>query len=100
ALYGARPHYKAKENPFFGSRISDSGNAWQCAATGNELRRRKSKRSGLLEDRNVARFSGRVVNRSIRSLRAWDLGWKFRWAHQPGVCRSHYGSAVIVSDHR
>ena len=78
----------------------DSGNAWQCAATGNELRRRKSQRTGLLEDGNVAWFSGRLVNCRVRSLRARSLGWKFRWARQPGVCRPHCGSAAAVSDHR
>ena len=96
----ARPHCKAKENSFAGSRISDSGNAWQCAATGNELRRWKSQRAGLLENGNVAWFSGRLVNRGVRSLRARGLGWKFRWARQPGVCRPHCGRATAVSDHR
>ena len=100
AIHGARPHCKAKENSFAGSRISDSGNAWQCAATGNELRRWKSQRAGLLENGNVAWFSGRLVNRSVRSLRARGLGWKFRWARQPGVCRPHCGRAATVSDYR
>ena len=100
AIHGARPHCKAKENSFAGSRVSDSGNAWQCAATGNELRRWKSQRASLLEDGNVAWFSGRLVNRSVRSLRARGLGWKFRWARQPGVCRPHCGSAAAVSDYR
>jgi membrane carboxypeptidase/penicillin-binding protein PbpC len=36
----------------------------------------------------------------VRSLRARSLGWKFRWASQPGVCRPHCGSSATVSDYR
>src|SRR5262249_51728333 len=65
AIHQARPDYKTKENSFAGSRISDCGDAGQCAAAGNELRRWKSQRAGLLEDRNVAWFSGCLVDCSV-----------------------------------
>src|SRR5206468_7677781 len=64
-IHATRPYCKSKKNSFSGSRVSDSGNAGECAATGNELLRWKSQRAGLLENGNVARVSGRLVNRVV-----------------------------------
>ena len=83
-----------------GSGVPDFGNAGQRSATGNELRGRKSQRAGLLENGNVARISRRLVDRGLRSLRARSLGWKFRWARESRVCRTHGRRAAVVSNHR